>query len=265
MYLFQESLMLFSRRIQTGLAIFAIGLIPLSAYAEALNQAIQTEMATTKSAVKSQKKIDGLSDQTRKMLEEYRSAIRETETLNAYNKYLQDLINSQQKEKISLTKQLEDIEITQREIVPLVMHMLDGLENFIKLDLPFLPEERTQRLEILKEMLARADVTNAEKYRRILEAYQIENDYGNTIEAYRSDLNLNGTETEVDFLRLGRVAIYYQRLDGSESGFWNKASKNWESLPLNYSNSIRKGLRIARKEAAPDLLTLPVPAAEAAK
>jgi hypothetical protein len=118
---------------------------------------------------------------------------------------------------------------------------------------------------MLKDMFVRADVTNAEKYRRILEAYQIENDYGNTIEAYRSDLELNGTVTEVDFLRLGRVAIYYQRLDGSESGFWNKTNKRWESLPLSYSNSIRNGLRIARKEAAPDLLILPVPAAEAAK
>ena len=254
-----------SRRIQKALAIVAIGLTPLSAYAEALNQAIKTEMATTRSAVKSQKKIDGLSDQTRKMLEEYRAATRETETLNAYIKYLQDLINSQQEEKVSLTKQLEDIEITQREIVPLALKMLDGLDDFIKLDLPFLPEERKHRVEMLKDMFVRADVTNAEKYRRILEAYQIENDYGNTIEAYRSDLELNGTATEVDFLRLGRVAIYYQRLDGSESGFWNKTNKRWEALPLSYSNSIRNGLRIARKEAETDLLILPVPAAESAK
>lgn len=257
--------MFYSRRIQKSLTIAAISLISFPIYPDALNQAIKTEMDTTRSAVKSQKKIDGLSDQTRKMLGEYRSATRETETLKAYNKYLQDLINSQQKEKVSLSSQLGDIEITQREIVPLIMQMLDGLEHFIELDLPFLPEERTKRLDILKEMFARADVTNAEKYRRILEAYQIENDYGNTIEAYRSDLKLNGTVTEVDFLRLGRVAIYYQRLDGSESGFWNKSSKRWESLPLDYSNSIRSGLRIARKEAAPDLLILPIPAAEAAK
>jgi len=257
--------MLYSRQIQRCLIIVTIALIPLSAYPDKLNQAIKKEMATTQAAVKSQKKIDGLSDQTRKMLEQYRAATRETETLNAYNKYLQDLINSQQEEKVSLTKQLEDIEITQREIVPLALKMLDGLDDFITLDLPFLPEERKHRVEMLKDMFVRADVTNAEKYRRILEAYQIENDYGNTIEAYRSDLELNGTVTEVDFLRLGRVAIYYQRLDGSESGLWSKTNKRWESLPLSYSNSIRNGLRIARKEAAPDLLILPVPAAEAAK
>ena len=257
--------MFYSRQIQRCLIIVTIALIPLSAYPDKLNQAIKTEMTSTQAAVKSQKKIDGLSDQTRKMLEEYRAATRETETLNAYNKYLQDLINSQQEEKVSLTKQLEDIEITQREIVPLALKMLDGLDDFITLDLPFLPEERKHRVEMLKDMFVRADVTNAEKYRRILEAYQIENDYGNTIEAYRSDLELNGTVTEVDFLRLGRVAIYYQRLDGSESGFWNKTNKRWDSLPLSYSNSIRNGLRIARKEAAPDLLILPVPAAEAVK
>ena len=110
-------------------------------------------------------------------------------------------------------------------------------------------------------MITRADVTNAEKFRRIIEAYQIENDYGNTIEAYRANIELAGKISSVDFLRLGRVALYYQRLDGSETGFWNNTEQRWEELPSEYRNPVRQGLRIARKEAAPDLLTLPVPTA----
>ena len=98
-----------------------------------------------------------------------------------------------------------------------------------------------------------------------MEAYQIENDYGNTIEAYRADLSLNGNNSSVDLLRLGRVALYYQRLDGSETGLWNKETKRWDTLPSDYRNAIRNGLRIARKEAAPDLLVVPVPAPEAVK
>jgi hypothetical protein len=197
------------------------------------------------------------------MLDEYRSITRQAETLRTYNKHLQDLVASQEQEKSSLQKQLADIEITQREIVPLILRMLENLEAFIKLDLPFLPEERQKRLANLKQMVLRADVTNAEKFRRILEAFQIENDFGKTIEAYRANLTLNNTESSVDFLRIGRIALYYRRLDGSETGLWNKEKKAWESLSSDYNIPIRNALRIARKEVAPDLIALPVLAAEA--
>lgn len=239
------------------------GLVAQAVYSEHLEKAINTETATNNASIKSQKKIDGLSDKTQKMLEQYRSASHQSESLAIYNKHLKDLLDSQEKEKTSLQQQLNDIETTQREIVPLILRMLDSLDKFIALDLPFLPEERKQRLDKLKEMIVRADVSDAEKFRRILEAYQIENDYGNTIEAYRADLTLNEVTSSVDFLRLGRVALYYQRFDGSETGYWDKEKQQWQTLSSDYRNAIRNGLRIARKETAPDLLTLPVPAAEA--
>ncbi len=244
--------------------VFAIlSLISFSGHTEHLQDAISTETATNNASIQSQKKINRLNDQTQKMLEQYRSATHQAKTLTTYNQHLKDLLESQEKEKTSLEQQLKDIETTQREIVPLILRMLDSLDKFVKLDLPFLPEERTQRIDKLKEMITRADVSNAEKFRRILEAYQIENDYGNTIEAYRADLELNGVSSSVDFLRLGRVALYYQRFDGSEAGYWDKETKQWQTLPSDYHNAIRNGLRIARKETAPDLLILPVQAAEA--
>jgi len=240
-----------------------LNILALPAYAEHLNDAINTEQATNNTAIQSQKTIDKLSDKTQKMLEQYRSASHQTKTLITYNKHLKDLLNSQETEKTSLEQQLKDIENTQREIIPLILRMLDNLDQFITLDLPFLPEERKQRLSKLKAMMVRADVTHAEKFRRIIEAYQIENDYGNTIEAYRADLTLNDVSSSVDFLRLGRVALYYQRFDGSETGYWNKEQKQWQALPSDYRNAIRNGLRMARKETAPDLLTLPIPVPEA--
>lgn len=255
----------FDSRFLTSLAGICIGFCSLSAHADALKQAINIDMATNKASIQSQKKIDRLSEQTRDMLAEYRSATRNAETLRIYNNYLEQLIKSQTKEQASMQQQLQDIEITQREIVPLILNMLESLEKFISLDLPFLPEERQQRINDLKQMVIRADITNAEKFRRILEAFQIENDYGNTIEAYRANIELNGVKSSVDFLRLGRVALYFQRLDGSESGFWNKEEKRWQTLDSDNNIPIRNGLRIARKEKAPDLVTLPVPAPEAAQ
>jgi hypothetical protein len=199
------------------------------------------------------------------LLAQYRDVSRQTAALTIYNRHLQDLLASQAQEKTSLEQQLKDIEVTKQEIVPLILHMLDSLEQFVRMDLPFLPEERQQRLAQLKALVVRPDSTEAEKFRRIMEAFQVENEYGNTIEAYKGNIVLNGTTSSVNFLRLGRVALYYQRLDGSETGFWNKEEKRWQTLPADYRNAIRDGLRIARKEAAPDLLTLPVPAPEAAR
>jgi len=255
--------MIRSRRPIQYLLLAACSFTIPNVHSDPLNSAIKVETTINNASIKSQKKIDGLSNKTKKMLDKYRSVTHQTDTLLTYNKHLKDLLSSQEQEKISLEHQLQEIETTQREVVPLILRMLESLDKFVALDLPFLPKERSQRIEKLKEMIVRADVTNAEKYRRILEAYQIENDYGNTIEAYRADLTLEGVTSSVDYLRLGRVALYYQRFDGSETGYWDKEQKQWLPLSDDYRNAIRNGLRIARKETAPNLLALPISVAEA--
>lgn len=253
----------FSHRTLQSLLLFSLSLSATPVWSGHLGEAISVENATNRAAVKSQQRIDGLSQKTTQMLDKYRAASHQIETLTVYNEHLKKLVDSQEQEKASLTQQLINIDNTQQEIVPLILQMLDSLGQFIALDMPFLPEERNERLDKLKQMVVRADVSNAEKYRRLLEAYQIEKDYGNTIEAYRADIELAGVTSSVDFLRLGRVALYYQRFDGSETGFWDKKTKQWQILDTQHRHAVRDGLRIARKEMAPNLLSLPIPAAEA--
>ncbi|HIL38945.1 MAG: DUF3450 domain-containing protein [Methylococcales bacterium] len=247
-----------------AIAALAVILLPvMSAQADVITESIAIDGKTNQAAAQSQKKIDKVSERTKVLLDEYRTVSHQIESLLVYNQHLRDLIESQRLEMDSIKQQLKEIEVTQREIVPLMLAMLDNLQKFVTLDLPFLTEERNQRVAELKKIMIRADVTNAEKYRRILEAYQIENEYGNTIEAYRTHINLNGKNSAVECLRLGRVSLYYQRLDGSETGYWDKESSRWKQLDSRYNSVILEGLRIARKEAAPNLLTLPIPAAEA--
>jgi hypothetical protein len=251
--------MLISRRqILCLAAVLFFGLCALPAYSAAPTQVASAGKAAAKTTMLA-------SDAGKSLLEQYRSVTRQTEILRIYNQHLKELLNSQAQEKASLEKQLKDIEVTRQEMLPMILKMLDSLDKFVAMDLPFLPEERKQRLTGLKEMMAKANITDAEKFRRIMEAFQIENEYGKTIEAYKGNIVLNGKTSAVNFLRLGRVALYYQRLDGSETGYWNKEEKCWETLSSDYSNAIRNGLRIARKETAPDMLIVPVPAPEAAK
>jgi len=193
--------------------------------------------------------------------EQYESALTQIDALTVYNAQMRSLIESQQREMASLNDQASRVEIVSRAVTPLMLKMVEALGQFVSLDMPFLLDERTKRVEDLEKAMAKADVSNAEKFRQIMEAYQIENEYGRTIDAYRSSLTVGGKEITVDFLRFGRIALVYQSLDESERGVWNKQTKSWEPLGTEYRSPIRTALRIARKQAAPDLVRLPLPAA----
>ena len=206
-----------------------------------------------------QKNIDALSDQTDQLLAKYRTVLTQIDSIRIYNHQLRELINSQDEELASLQDQLDRVEVVGRSVTPLMLRMIDALDATVELDLPFLMQERTERIANLRKLMTRAAVTSAEKFRLIMEAYQTENEYGRTIEAYRSTLKRGDRDIKVDFLRFGRIALIYQTLDGMEAGVWNQAEKSWDPLDASYRTAIRQGLRIARKQAAPDLIRLPLP------
>jgi len=137
--------------------------------------------------------------------------------------------------------------------------MLDTLAQFVALDVPFLVEERSRRVTGLQQMMTRADVTISEKYRRILEAYQVEMDYGRTIEAYEAKLGDGEGARTVQFLRVGRVSLLYQTLDGKETGYWDARKKAW-TIDDDYQHSFKQGVAVAKKLSAPEMLIVPVPA-----
>lgn len=234
--------------------------LPLTAGAGALDEAIDTQVDTDIAAQESQEKIDNLADETTDMLAEYRDILRQTQSLKAYNDQLDQLVNSQREELESIGLQLQNIETTQRDIVPLMTKMIEVLEQFVALDIPFLQQERNDRIVALKTMMGRADVSLSEKYRRIMEAYQVETEYGRTIEAYQADLDSEGDSRTVDFLRIGRVGLYYLTLDGRKAGVWDAETGQWQTLPDSYLQPVSDGLKVARKQLPPDLMVLPLKA-----
>jgi chromosome segregation ATPase len=226
-----------------------------------LNQTLQAQIEVDRAAAQAQQQIDSVRDRTLDAAARYAQAMTEAESYEKYNKQLSAQVASQQSEIASIEQQLLDIETTNREVQPLMDQMVRALDQFVKLDVPFLIEERTERVDNLKNIMARADVTISEKYRLILEAYQIELEYGRTLEAYEGTLALGGGEDTrtVEFVRFGRVSLMYRTLDGSESGYWDAVNKQWVQ-DNNYAEAIEQALRVARAEGAPELLTIPVPA-----
>ena len=214
--------------------------------------------------VDSQKRIDDFSDKTDALFAKYSTTLKQIDSIGVYNHQMRGLIESQEAELASIEDQLDRVELVGRSVTPLMLRMIDAIEAFVSLDVPFLKRERGDRVAALRDLMGRADVSNAEKYRSIMEAYQIENEYGRTIEAYRSKIKRGGETKTVDFLRFGRIVLVYQTLDGDESSVWHQQKREWVLLDSSYRSSIRAGLRIARKQSAPDLIRLPLPAARTA-
>jgi len=213
---------------------------------------------SNQSAIESQQSIDELSIKTQKMLEEYKQILQQTEYLHYYNFQLKQLEADQKSEIASLEQQLEQINITQMRIVPLINSMVDALEKFIVLDVPFHQQDRIDGVISLRQRLRDPSLSLPDKYRLLLEAYQIETQYGRSVESYRDNLELENETLSVDYLRIGRVALYYRSLDGSQSGYWLKQEQQWHLLPESYSTDLELAIKVATNKAPAQLLTLPM-------
>jgi hypothetical protein len=229
------------------------------AEAQSLDSIIQAQAAADREAAAAQERIGQLNDKATDAAGQYRQALSDVDSLTRFNAQLDKQVKSQADEIALIQRQLGEIDTTQREIQPLMQKMVDSLVKFVGLDVPFLIEERTARVTRLQEIMPRADVTISEKYRRILEAYQIELDYGRSLDTYQGKLPGEGEEKTVDFVRLGRVSLMYQTPDASETGYWNQNKRAWE-VDDDYKDAVLKAIKVAKKMGAPDLLEVPVPA-----
>lgn len=245
-----------------ALATLLVATATLPGLAATLEDAVDASAKGNEAAAEAQERIDTLSGDVDALATEYRTGLQQIRALDVYNKQLQSMIASQEDEKKDLGRQIEEVTHVGRAVLPMMDRMVDTLSRFVELDVPFLAEERANRIRGLREMMKRADVTISEKYRRILEAYQIENEYGRTIEAYAGDIQQDGKTISVDFLRVGRLALLYQTLDGQLSGMWDPEKKDWKPLGGRYRIPIRRGLQMAQKQTAPDLLEIPLPPPE---
>lgn len=223
-----------------------------------LDDSLGVVSATNQEAARSQTKIDQLSAEARRALEEYRNLRNGAEYQAAFTAELEQLQQQQEDQIASLRQQIEAARITRQRIVPLMNSMADALEQFVLLDLPFHQQERVAAVLQLKQRLRQPSLAVSTRFRLLLEAYQLEQDYGNTIEAWRGKVTLDEQPVAVEFLRIGRVALYYRSLDGAQVAYWDTRARDWHPLQPEASPSIERAMQVARKQVAPALLVLPM-------
>ncbi|GHF98272.1 DUF3450 domain-containing protein [Thalassotalea marina] len=233
------------------------------ASADVLTELQKAESKIFKASEKSQAKIDNIYEQTLELLVEYRNTVTEAEVLAEYNDHVQRMVDDQRASLASLEKQIAGIDKTKQGVVPLMYRMIDTLEKFIDLDVPVKFESRKDRVQMLRDVMNDSNVSVSEQFRLVLEAYEIESNYGTVFDAYQGELDLGGQKLTVDFLHMGRVSLVAQSLDMKNAWVWNNSSRSWEKLGDEYLKPITDGIRMARKQLPMDLTKLPVFAAGA--
>ncbi len=234
-------------------------LISTTIYAqEIVDQTINTQVEASNVSIEIQNKIDELDIESKKIYFDYKDTLNEFNSLKNYDDQLSKIIDAQIIEISSINEQLDSLDSINIDILPLLKRMVDSLSKFITLDIPFLIEERKLRLQDLDALIVRADVTTAEKFRKIFEAYQLEANFGKTIESYQGFLTIKESEKAVDYFRLGRLGLYYRTPNGKETGYWNSNSQQWVHEGSSLDDEIKAALDIANRQSPPNFIKLPV-------
>lgn len=251
-----------SRRIIA--AFFATTVIALSGsvFAQTVDQVLQADQRRLNLAQQSQERINKIVEGTRSLEDQYRAINKEIDGLKVYNRLMRAQVEGQAAVLEDISLSMDQVDVINRQIFPLMERMIDGLDQSVKLDIPFLMDERNTRVSSLQEIMERSDVSVAEKFRKVMEAYQIENDYGTTIENYTQSLTIDGSTRSFNMLRVGRIGLYFQSDDTGITGRWDNEARDWV-VDDSARNEVRKGLRVARQLIAPELIIVPVSAAEA--
>ena len=192
--------------------------------------------------------------------QEFARELKLVEGLKVYNDQLAKQLEAQQVAKSDIRSSILKSRDLGPQVVPLMNKMLVALEQFINADLPFHLDERLKSVAELQALMLNSEANDSDRFRNIMDIYTIETEYGYDYEAYPGAVDIGGTETPVDMLRIGRLGLYYQTKDQAASGMWDQTSKSWKTLPGDNNRAIRKAIKVAAKTVAPELLSLPISA-----
>ena len=241
----------------TMAALLAAG----SATAQGISAALQNSQQAAESTRQSQEQINEIDSRIQELLGNYRANLKQLEQLNRYNESQQRQVEAQRDEIESLTQDINNIASLQRAVQPLMEDMVDAVARLVDADLPFLMDEREARVARLQNLMDDPSQSPAQRYRLIVEAYQIESEYGRTIEAYRSDVEADGrTYEDVDILRVGRNLLVFKTDDSEVFKRYDNSAGQWVDLDPSYLPDVRTAMRVAREQIPPELLFIPVTA-----
>lgn len=231
-----------------------------------LDDAMDVLAETYSESAATQEAITRLANEVSSTFEQFKRANDNLESLLVLNAGYRQQIAQQEQQIETLNESIESVEEVTREIPLLMEKMLSAIEQFVELDFPFNQEERLNRLQFARDAINNPDVSIAEKFRQVLVAYQQEAQYGRTNSTYPTSIVLDGTERDVNVVRVGRIALLAQTMDRQQTRAWNNDTRQWEELPPGeYRAAVQQAFRVVSQLDAPRIIELPIQAPEAAQ
>lgn len=237
--------------------IAVMGATPASAQ---FRTALDVSRTTVTEGARSQQTVENLDAQAAELLGDYRASLKQRDVLRRFNASREREVQNQLEQIVGLEQDVENIQGLQRAVLPLLEDMVAELTAFVNADLPFLQGERQARLARLQSIMQDSTQTAASRYNLILEAYQIENEYGRSMDSYTGEIDNDGTALTVDFLRVGRLALIYKSADDSILRIYDRNVGGFVDLDKKFLGEVRRGIRMAKEQTPPDLLSIPVTA-----
>lgn len=247
-----------------GRALGLLVLFSCAAPADEIGEALDASMAAQRAARESQARINKIEDETQALRQKRIAAEWKVLQMSAYAQQLEQEAAAEERRRADLKAELDRVVSTGTDLMPLMQRMVAELDEFVGRDLPFLLETRRQRVRELQALLEEPRRTHAEKYRRVLEAYRTEVDYGYSLGAEDGEAECGGRREAVSLVRVGRAALYCLSADGERAGYWDAAARKFQGVDGDAAKNVRRALAMAREQAPPELLVLPVQAAKMA-
>lgn len=229
------------------------------AYATNPTQLQQQSQHTLEQERETQQHVSQWSQERENLINDLLDQTTQLEWNRFQNKKFEQYVEHKKSTIVELKRQQQQMNLLRQELEPFLDRRLEQLRAAIATDLPFLQQERQERLTFLDQSLTDPDLALSEKLRRVLEALQVEADYGNSVEVTEEKVPLNQSEALVQILRLGRIGLFYLSYDGHSGGQWSLDQQQWLPLDDAYLSTVQTTIDIIKQKRSAELVDIPLP------
>ena len=205
-----------------------------------------------------QKKAADWQTKKERMKSQYFQIKEDIELADVEKQHLEEIVAKQDAYIERTNRRVLEMEKIRQQLVPYLHEVITRMEEQVTSDLPFLMEERRNRIATLQDIVNDPEVPMGEKLRRVFEGLRVEMDYGKSVETTREEITWQGKKRMVNVLRIGRTALIMQSLDEAEIGIFDRGTKTWVELHGKYRAEIKKAIEITQRRRPVDFVNLPL-------